>query len=77
MRRKTSEENPPQSRNKNPNAHILETKETAGFREGMKAYLQAWREANIQRAYIALKRQQFQKNGAPVRHPVLLRDILK
>lgn len=77
MRRKESEEKPPMSRNQHPNAHVLDTPEVGKFREGMRAYLPAWREATIQSAYLKFKRDKFQRSGAPVRHPVLVRDVLK
>ena len=77
MRRKTSEEKPPMPRNQHPNAHVLDTPEVGKFREGLRDYMPAWRAANIQKAYIKLKRDQLMRKGGPVRHPVLIRDLLK
>lgn len=77
MRRKESEEKPPMSRNQHPNAHVLDTPEVGKFREGMRSYMPAWREATIQSAYLKFKRDKFMRSGAPIRHPVLVRDVLK
>lgn len=74
---KQSDPHPPIPRNLQANSHVIDSKETRGFREGLRDYMPAWRAANIQKAYIKLKRDQLMRKGGPVRHPVLIRDLLK
>lgn len=78
MKKKMTEtEKKVQRRNIRPDAHVSNDKEVQGFRDGMRAYMPAWREANIQKAHLNLKRKKLQRDGGPVRHPVLVRDVLR
>lgn len=73
----TPPEQHPAPRSLPADAHVLDNKETQGFREGLRAYMPAWRAAKIQRAFLEFKREQFQRKGGLVKHPVLVRDVIK